>query len=156
MTFTFTIPEGAPCTIYQLGDLVLDQVTADPDGVYWGVESIEGWWDSPDVRVGLIPQVVGARIHGVRRQHRSIVLNPFAFLRSGAIGSLAFDAMKRLTATVEESYNGSIELTSIDPGGGYQANVRLAGDVQSRIIGELLLVQFQVPLTAANPNLTEL
>lgn len=155
MSFVFVAPTDAPCVMVQLGDLALDQVTPDPDGIQWGVEMLEGWWDTPSVRVEQAEVPTGSLITVVRQNARALVLTAFAFLPSSGIGNLAFAALSRMKATVRPALTVAIPLSVVDPARTHTASVRLAGAVQSEIIGNLQLVRFQVPLSASNPVLVQ-
>lgn len=137
------------CLSAQLGDLIADGATEDDDGILWSVTSIDGWYDSTQVRSATQErEPVGEVITVARENARAIVVNLDAFLPAKqALGALAFTAIATAKRAGRCVYVPEL-LTVTDPLRATQALVRRTGSIKTAIVGELVVVQAQIPLTA--------
>lgn len=146
MTFT-------PVTV-TLNGFLFDSLTPDPDGVLWSWQSLDGWFDTAQVRQESSErQSMGMNVTVSRRNGRPISLTAIASSQNtGArLDDLLYKAMRRLKANCDLSAGVGL-LQVAEPGLGLQAYVRGTGPILSRVFGHRHGVTFQVPLLAADPR----
>lgn len=135
-------------------DLAMDGATPVADGYVWTLQSIEGWFDSPGMRVAQFEvQPLGEVVTLARENARALALTVVAHAVDGQtpLGeALCFAAMDYADPVfncvyLEKSLNVQDPLQSLF------ADVRRVGSVQKRVLGAGVAVQFLVPLLCRDP-----
>lgn len=154
------------CVALQVGGFVADGVTGDSDGIAYTVENLDGWWDSPSMRIETTEvQPVGEVITVARTNGRALALTMTAHVPpvgdgivTEALGGLL---CRTAMATVEAAFAGmvytAVALTVSDPVNTLTANVKLVdpageGPIQTSIVGESVMVRFLIQMLAPDPT----
>ena len=124
--------------------------TADSDGIIWSWTSLDGWWDSPDVRLETSEFHPDGLSYTVGRHNgRAIVLSGYAAIPEGS-PALWFTAARTLAAACNIVRTAAV--LYVDEPIPTRASVRRSTRYRVRRVGELRGMEFDVPLLAADPR----
>lgn len=145
------------CPVVTLNGLVMDGVTPDDHGIYYTVQSLDGWWDNTPVRSNSQEvQPVGEVLTVNRENARPLVLTVIAHAEdpnSMVLGdTLCFRSIYQMkTAARLATVPGTI--TVVDPILTLHSLVRRVGSgVKWSMLGTSHSVLFQVQLLATDPR----
>lgn len=147
------------CLTVQLDSLIMDGATPDGDGHIWTWQTLDGWWDTPPVRVA--QQEVagqGETITLARQNARPIALTVTAtnpgVPRPLPLGELGIGQARVAIRTAAHAVwvPKLLIVQDTEFGAGHlSAFVRRVGTVKDAVLGELHAAQFQIALLAPDP-----
>lgn len=142
-----------PVTV-TLNSFAFDGTTQSPAGVKWDWQDLSGWFDTPDQRFVQQEQGIGVTVTVDRRNGRPITLTALCSSPNPGmkLDDLLYAGQRALKAAVSPSVDVPVLLSVNEPSVPLQAYVRQAGPIRSKMLGTRHMVQFQVPLLAADPR----
>lgn len=136
------------------GSVTIDGETPDTNGNLWTLSSLQGWWDTTDLRVER--QEVGGRgetITVTKELGRAIVLEALVTSptpNSVPLGELLWASTEIAKAAGRCLYSPGLIFVT-DPTNTLHSHVWRVGPIKSAIIGPLAAVQIQWQLLAPDP-----
>lgn len=142
-----------------LNSWVFDGATLDADNCVYSWQSIDGWFDTPDLAIVPNPRATGVQLGVVREGGRTIALNGVItdINPSVPLGQRAYAAMRRLKANCQPTFGPALLTVEEDPVAPLilTALVRLTAPIRFQIEGSggtIACVKFQIPLLAPDPR----